>query len=91
MANRVAWYDRKWVMPTVAVLTFVSMAFIEDIRRAVTGVVVSDDWVFDLLWAGGLIGLVVVLALKSDRAKRACEDLREQFQQDLADQSGILG
>ena len=38
MPKRVnAWYDRKWVMPTLAILTFVSMPFREDIRKAATG------------------------------------------------------
>ena len=86
MAKRVnAWYDRKWLMPALAILTFVSMPFREDIREAVKGQgVILDDWLFDFLLAGGLIGLVIVLVLKSDRAARTCEDLREQMQEDLA-------
>ena len=43
-----------------------------------------NDWLFDFSLAVGLIGLVVVLVLKSDRAARTCEDLREQMQGDLA-------
>ena len=86
MAKKVdAWYDRKWLLPTLAVLTFVSMPFREDIREVVKGLgVVLDDWLFDSLLAGGLIGLVVLLLLKSDRAARACGDLRGQVQGDLA-------
>ena len=74
-------------MPTVAVLTFVSAPFLEDIRQAVlAGVnVILGDWFFDFLLTGGLIGLAVVLILKSDRATRACEDLLQQLQKDLAD------
>ena len=92
MAKRVnAWYERKWLMPTLAILTFVSMPFREDIREAVRrrGVTL-DDWLFDFLLAVGLIGLVVVLVLKSDRAARACEDLREQMQEDLANHRNQL-
>ena len=88
MLKRVtAWYDRKWLAPTVAILTFVSAPFLEDIRKAVlAGVgVMSGDWFFDFLLTGGLIGLAVLLILKSDRATRACEDLRQQLQEDLAD------
>ena len=80
-----AWYDRKWLMPTLAILTFVSMPFREDIREVVSGLgVMLDDWLFDFLLAGGLIGLVVVLVLKIDRAARIYEDLRDQLQEDLA-------
>ena len=74
-------------MPEVAILTFVSAPFLEDIRQAVP----RRRWrdvgrlVFDFLLTGGLIALAVVLILKSDRAKRACEDLRQQQQKDLAD------
>ena len=39
---------------------------------------------YDILMAVGVIGLVFVLMLKSDRATQACEDLREQLQRDLA-------
>ena len=90
MPKRVkAWYDRKWLVPTVTILTFVSAPFLEDIRKAVlagAGVgVMLGDWVFDFLLTGGMLGLVVVLILKSDRATRACEDLRQQLQKDLAD------
>ena len=84
MANRVAWYDRKWVMPTLAIVTLVSMPFPEDIRRAVTDVVKLDDWFFDAPWTAGIIALVVVLASRIHRATRTCEVLREQFQDDLA-------
>ena len=84
MANRVAWYDRKWVMPALAILTFVSMPFQQDIRDAVTGVVTLDDWFFDFLQAAGLVGLVIVLVLRSNRAARTCEDLREHFRRSLA-------
>ena len=92
MAKRVnAWYDRKWLMPMLAILTFVAMPFREDIREAVSGLGVTlDDWLFDFLLAGGLIGLVVMLVLKSDRAARTCEDLREQLQEDLADHRNQL-
>ena len=45
----------------------------------------SGDWFFDFLLTGGLIGLAVVLILKSDRATLACEDLRQQLQKDAAD------
>ena len=44
-----------------------------------------DDRLLNFLLAVGLVGLVVVLVLKSDRATRTCEDLREQLQEDLAD------
>ena len=49
MAKRVnAWYDRKWLMPMLAILTFVAMPFREDIREAVSGLGVTlDDWLFD--------------------------------------------
>ena len=78
-------------MPTLAILTFVCIPFREDIRKAVTGLgVILDDRWLDFLLAGGLIGLVVVLVLKSDRAARICEDLREQFQEDLADHRSQL-
>ena len=88
MPKRVkSWYDRKWLMPTCAVLTSVSGPFREDIREAILGGLglIVGDWLFDLLLTGGLLGLAVVLILKSDRATRACEDLREQLQGDLAD------
>ena len=87
MPKRVtAWYDRKWLVPTFAFLTFVSMPFREDIREAaLAGVgVILGDWLFDFLLTGALIGLAAVLIFKSDRATRACEDLREQLQEDLA-------
>ena len=36
MPKRVkAWYDRAWLVPAVAILTFVSAPFLEDIRQAV--------------------------------------------------------
>ena len=88
MPKRVkAWYDREWLVLAVAILTFVSAPFLEDIRKAVLASVgvMSGDWFFDFLLTGGLIGLAVVLILKSDRATRACEDLRQQLQEDLAD------
>ena len=88
MEKRVkAWYDRQWLVLTVAFLTFVSAPFLGDIRKAVLeGIgVMSGDWFFDLLLTGGLIGLAVVLILKSDRATRACEDLRERLKEDLAE------
>ena len=87
MSKRVeAWYDRGWLVPTLAILSVVSALFGEDIRNAVlAGVgVILEDWVFDLFLMGGLIGLAIVLMLKSDRATRACEDLRQQLQEDLA-------
>jgi polyhydroxyalkanoate synthesis regulator phasin len=86
MPNRVkAWYDRKWVMRTLAILTLVSAPFREDIREAVKGLgVMLSDRLFDFLLAGGVVGLLVVLMLKSDRAARACEDLREQMKEHLA-------
>ena len=92
MAKRAnAWYDNKWVMPTLAILTFVSMPFREDIRGAVTGLGVTlDDRLFDFLLVGGIIVLVVVLVSKSDRAARTCEDLREQLQEDLAEHRNQL-
>ena len=78
-------------MPTLAVLTLVSM-YREDIRGAVSGVgVMLDDRLFDFLLAAGLFGLVVVLVLKSDRATRTCEDLREQVKRDLAAHQNKLG
>ena len=86
MPKRVkAWYDKKWLVPMVAIFTFVSAPFLEDIRKAVlAGVgVMSGDWFFDFLLTGGLIGLAVVLILKSDRAMLACEDLRQELQNDL--------
>ena len=82
-----AWYDRKWLVPTIAIFTLVSAPFREDIRQAVpagVGVMLGDRF-FDFLLTGGLIGLVIVLILKSDRATRACEDLRQQLQKELAD------
>ena len=88
MQKRVeAWYDRKWLVPALAILSFVSAPFLEDIRKAVLlGVgVISNDWLFDILLTGGLIGLVVILILKSDRTMRASEDLRSQLQKNLAD------
>ena len=88
MPKRVkGWYDRKWLLPTFAILTFVSVPFREDIRKAVLGGLglILGDWLFDLLLTVGLIGLAVVLIWKNDRATRACEDLREQLQEDLAD------
>ena len=45
----------------------------------------TPNWLFNLLLTGGLIGLAAVLILKSDRAARACDALREQLQADLAD------
>ena len=91
MAKRVsAWYDRKWVIPTLSILTLV-FPFREDIRKAVTSLgVVLDARLLDFLWAVGLIGLVVVLVLKSERAARTCEDLREQLQEDLANHRNQL-
>lgn len=82
--NASAWYDKKWLMPTLAVLTFVFMPFREDIRSAVKdlGLVLDDRW-FDSLLAVGLIGLAILLLLKSDRAARACEVLRQKVKQDL--------
>ena len=69
----------------LGILTFISMPFREDIRQAVTSLgLVLDDRLFDLFLAGALIGLFAVLVSKSDRAARACEDLREQAQKDLA-------
>ena len=88
MPKRVkAWYDRRWLLPTIAIFTLISAPFREDIRKAVpAGVgVMLEDWFFDFLLTGGMIGLAVVLILKSDRATRACEDLRQQLQKDLAD------
>ena len=70
-------------MPTLAILTFVSTPFGQDIREGVLGVM-SYDWLFDFLLAVGSIGLVILLVLKSGRAARACEGLREQMQEDLA-------
>ena len=88
MPKRVkAWYDRRWLLPTIAIFTLISAPFREDIRKAVpAGVgVMLEDWFFDFLLTGGMLGLAVVLILKSDRATRACEDLRQQLQKDLAD------
>ena len=87
-----AWYDRRWLVPTLAILTFVSAPFLEDIRGAVlkAGDIVLGDWLFDVLLAGGLLGLAVVLMLKSDRAARASEDLRQKLHQDLADHRRLL-
>lgn len=82
-----AWYDRKWLMPTLTIVTLVSMPFREDIRDAgkvLLGGVILDDRLFDFLLVAALVSLVVVLLSKSDRATRTCEDLREQMQQDLA-------
>ena len=87
MRKRVkAWYDIKWLVPTVAILAFLSAPFLADIRETVLAGVglMWGDWVFDFLLTGGLIGLALVLILKSDRATRACEDLREQLEEDLA-------
>lgn len=88
MAKRTkAWYDGKWLTPTFAVLTFVSLPFREDIRDFIVedlGLILGD-WLLDFLLAAGLFGLAVVLMLKSDRATRASEDLRQQVQQNLAD------
>ena len=81
MPKRVeAWYDRRWLLPTIAIFTLISAPFQEDIRKAVpAGVgVMLEDWFFDFLLTGGMIGLAVVLILKSDRATRACEDLRQR-------------
>ena len=80
-----AWYDKKWVMPVLSILGLVFMLFREEIRGAIVrqGVTVDDRW-FDMLLAGAFIGLVGVLASKSDRATRACTDLRAEFQEDLA-------
>lgn len=78
-------------MPTLTVLTLVATLFPEDIRGAVvTGVVVLDDRLFEVLRMGGLIGLIVVLVLKSDRAARASENLRELLIEDLADHRSQL-
>ena len=87
-----AWYDKKWLLPALAILTFVSGPFREDIRDAALKAVdiVLGDWLFDVLLAGALIGLVVVLMLKSDRAARASEDLRQKLHQDLADHRRLL-
>ena len=81
-----AWYDRRWLVPTLAILAFVSAPFNKDIRDAVLDAVgiTLGDWLFDVLLAGGLIGLAVVLRLKSARAARASEALRQKLQQDLA-------
>ena len=81
-----AWHDKKWLMPTLGVLALVSSPFAQDIRgAAIKGLgLVSPDWLFDFLLTGGVIGLAILLMLKSDRAARACEDLREQVQGDLA-------
>ena len=89
MPKRVkAWYDRGWLLTTtLSICAIVIGLFREDIRKAILVSVgmMSGDWVFDFLLTGGLIGLAVVLILKSDRATRACEDLRQQLQEDLAD------
>ena len=88
MAKRVkSWYDRAWLVPAITICTLVSAPFLEDIRKAVLASVgvMLGDWFFDFLLTGGLIGLAVVLILKSDRATRACEDLQQQLQEDLAD------
>ena len=72
-------------MPTLAILTFGSMPFREDIRTAVIGLGVTwGDRLFDLFLAAVLVGLVVVLVSKTERAARTVEDLREQSQKDLA-------
>ena len=87
MAKRLnAWYDRKWLMPTLAILTWVSTPFGEDIReaaRALIGVVWADR-LFDSLLAVGALGLVFVLVLTSNRATRTCENLQRHMQKDLA-------
>ena len=88
MPKRVkVWYDKKWLVPSLTFFTFVSAPFREDIRKAVlegVGVTLGDLF-FDVLLTGGIIGLAVVLLLKSDRATRACEDLRQQLKKDSAD------
>ena len=79
-------------MPTLAILTLVSMPFREDIRdvgKSLLGVML-DDRLFDFLLVAALVGLVVVLLSRSDRATRTCEDLREQMQQDLANHRNQL-
>ena len=88
MTKRVkVWYDRKWIMPTLSILTLFSGPFRQDIRKAVEGLgVMFDDRWLDFFLAVGLIGLAVVLMSKSERAARTCEDLHEQLQEDLADQ-----
>lgn len=90
MANRVAWYDRRWVMPALAILTFVTMPFQQDIRDAITGVANLGDWLLDSIQALGLVGLVIVLVLRSNQAARTCEGLREHFQQSLANSCSQL-
>ena len=78
-------------MPTFAILSFVAMPFQEDLRKAVIGLGISwGDRLFDVFLTGGFIGLVVVLVLKSDRAARTCEDLREQLKGDLTDHRNRL-
>ena len=82
-----AWYNGKLPALTFAFLTLVSGPFREDIREAVLthAGVIWTPWVFDLLLTGGAIGLAFVLISKSDRTAQACEDLREQLQEVLAD------
>ena len=82
------WYEKKWLAPTVAILTLVSAPFLEDIRKAVlAGVgVMSVDWFFDFVLTGGMIGLALLLIVKSERATRACEDLGQKLTDDLANQ-----
>ena len=87
MANRVAWYDSGWVMPTLAVVTIVATLFPEDIRGAVAGVGVV---VFEVVRIGGLIGLVVLVLknLLADHRSQLKEDLadhRKQLREDLTD------
>ena len=87
MPERVkAWHDRAWLLPTLSIFAIVIGLFREDIRQGILVSVgmMSGDWVFDVLLAGGLIGLAVVLLVRSDRATRACEDFRQQLQKDLA-------
>ena len=82
--RRNAWYERKWVPPLLGFFTLVSAPFLQDIRKSAIGL--SDPWddrLFGFLFVGGLIGLVIVLVSKSERAARSCEDLREQLQKDL--------
>ena len=74
-------------MPTLAVLTFVSMPFREDIRlvlQTLFGVVLEDRW-FDLLLAVGVTGLAALLVLTTNRATRTCENLTGQIQDAMAD------
>ena len=89
MPERVkARHDRAWLLPTtLSIFAIVIGLFREDLRKAILVSVgmMSGDWVFDFLLAGGLIGLAVVLLLRSGRATRACEGLRQQLQEDSAD------